>query len=202
MPRARRSACCPSWGPCVIDSTPPATTTSFEPVAIDAGGQGDRLQAARAEAVDRAAPLVSMGSPPRKPTTRATLSPCSPSGHGAAEDEVLDVRRLHLRHAREQRRERPAPPARPAASARATPCARGLPPSALHLRRRCQPWCLRSCRSVPQGLVVHQHVLHALLALRLAAEADEGLALELEHLVLGHLVRGAAHAAAEDARRA
>ena len=33
--------------------------------------------------------------------------------------------------------------------------------------------------------------------LRLAAEADERLALELEDLVLGHLARGAAGAAAE-----
>src|SRR6185369_9905122 len=52
--------------------------------------------------------------------------------------------------------------------------------------------------SVSKRLVVHEHVLHALLALGLAAEAHEGLALELEHLRFGDLARRAAAAAAKD----
>src|SRR5258708_31040802 len=51
---------------------------------------------------------------------------------------------------------------------------------------------------VSEGLVVHEHELHALLALGLAAQRQERLALELEHALLGHRPAGAVDAAAQD----
>ena len=66
-------------GTIVIDSTPPATTISFEPskMAPAASAMAWRpLEQNRLMVIA----LVSMGSPPSKLATRATLSPCSPSG--------------------------------------------------------------------------------------------------------------------------
>src|SRR5436190_13649115 len=43
----------------------------------------------------------------------------------------------------------------------------------------------RSSCSVPEGLVVHQHELHALLALRLAAQREECFTFEIQEMLLG-----------------
>ncbi len=44
-----------------------------------------------------------LGQPAEEPGDARDVEPLLPLRHGAAEDEVLDVRRLHLRDAREQR---------------------------------------------------------------------------------------------------
>jgi hypothetical protein len=69
----------PVIGTIVIDSTPPATTTSFAPVAIAPAAIAIAWRPLEQKRFTVIAD-VSTGSPPSRPTTRATLSPCSPSG--------------------------------------------------------------------------------------------------------------------------
>src|ERR1700678_3496095 len=137
--------------------------------------------------------LDSTGRPPRRPTGRATLRPCGPSGIA-------------------QPRTSSSTSAGFTCGTRASSAAMTWPASSSGRVCASVPLCARPTAErtastittfsimalVPQRLVVHQHVLHALLGLRLAAEAHEGLALELEHLVLGDFVRAARDAAAQD----
>src|SRR6185437_9958708 len=184
----------PLIGTIVIDSTPPAITTSAEPVAM---APAARAMACRPLEQKRlmVIALVASGSPPRKPATRATLSPCSPSGMA----QPMTRSSTSSGFTCGTRARRPAITWPASSSGRVSA---SVPLCARPTAERTASTITTSMGRllVPQGLVVHQHVLHALEALRLAGEPDEGLALVGEHLGLGHLARGAAHAAAQHSR--
>ena len=57
-------------------------------------------------------------------------------------------------------------------------------------------------RSIPQGFAGFQGVGDALLGFALAAEADEGFALEIEQILLADELRRAERAAGQDVWRA
>jgi hypothetical protein len=69
----------PVIGTMLIDSTPPATMASTLPKATRSAA---RAMAWRPDEQKRlmVMPEVVSGRPPRRPTTRAMLRPCSPSG--------------------------------------------------------------------------------------------------------------------------
>src|SRR5215831_2431142 len=181
-------------------STPPATTTSAEPKAMCCAACAT---ACRPEAQKRltVTPAVSIGRPPRSAAMRATFRPCSPSGIAqprttsstSAGDRVgslASAARITCPASSSGRVRARAPfPARPTALRTAAAITTSI----------CDMVNASPARSVSERLVVHQHVLHSLLALRLTAQGQERLALELEHALLRDRGDRAVDAAAQNA---
>ena len=117
----------PPIGTRLIDSVPPATTTSASPASDRLGGEGDRLQARRAEAVDGHGRGRRRDAREERRQARH-VHPLLGLGHGAAEDHVVD----HLR---------PRAPGRARRAARMTAAARSSG---------------RVCRSVPLRRLAHR----------------------------------------------
>ena len=92
----------PVIGTSVIDSAPPATTTSYDPIAIAPAAYAIACSPLEQKRLI-VTPPVSIGKPPRSPADAREVEPLLPFGHRAPEDEILHVRRLHLRHPRHQR---------------------------------------------------------------------------------------------------
>ncbi len=80
---------------------------------------------------------------------------------------------------------------------------RKLPRGALPtgVRRQSTITASISVRSVPERLARLQHVLHALLRFRIAAQAQESFALQIEQILFGNVLRAGQPAAAQDVRQ-
>ena len=86
-------------GTMVIDSVPPATATSYSPEVMLWAAWAMDCRPDEQKRLMVMAGTVS-GRPARKDAGRATFMPCSRLGHGAPEDDVLDVRGFESRDAR------------------------------------------------------------------------------------------------------
>ena len=85
----------------VIDSVPPATMTSAPPSGDAIGGKRDGLQAGRAEAVDGHGRGFHRQAGAQRGDARHVHSLLG-FGHGAAEDDILDFMHIELRDARQR----------------------------------------------------------------------------------------------------
>ena len=81
----------------VMDSVPPATTTSCAAGRDAFGAQGYCLQPGRAEAVDGHTPRLRPAPGPQR-RDAGDVHPLLGFGHGAAEDHVFDLFGIELRH--------------------------------------------------------------------------------------------------------
>src|SRR5262245_4869765 len=174
------------WKPVIgtndIDSTPPASTMSLVPNRIEPAAV-----AIACRPLEQNRLIVCAGtSTPRSASSeisRATLRPCSPSGiaQPSTTSSILPLT-CGTRATRPRTTSAASSSGRLVASAPLKPR-----PTA----ERTASAMTMSVISIPQGLVVLEHVLHARLRERLTAQRQERFALEVEDLVLAHRVRGA-----------
>src|SRR5579859_4213717 len=137
---------------------------------------------------------TSSGRPAASAATRATFIPCSASG--MAQPRTTSSTSL------------PSMPGARASASRMTcaPMSSGRVSLRPPLRARpngvLTPLTIAtSFISIPQRLVVHEHVLDALARLLFTDESDEGFALQVEDVLLGHPQRRRSLAAAEHPRQ-
>src|SRR5579885_1921567 len=171
-----------------MDSAPPARMISALPARMRSAAMA---MDCRPELQKRlmVTPGTRSGSPARRAAQRAMLLPDSPSG--MAQPRITSSMSSCGTCGYSSRRRRITAAARSSGRAwRKVP--RGALPTAVRrqsmITASCiAPLCVRSptvaARLIPQGLSGFQHVLHALLGLRLAAQTQEGLPLQVEQVL-------------------
>ena len=115
-------------GTIVIDSVPPAKTTSANParisraaIAIDCNPEAEPVDRHRGDAV---------GHPRLQGADAGDVHPLLRLGHRAAEDHVVDARRVEVRHAGQRRANRRRAKIVRAGVLQASPCTPCPPPCA------------------------------------------------------------------------
>src|SRR5512138_499053 len=177
-------------------STPPATTQSAAPAAIRSAATAIAWSPEEQSRLTVIAG-VETGSPARSAAMRATLAPCSASGKAqpsttsstlAGSTPLRSSTPRITAAARSSGRESLKPPLRARVPAvRTAPIRNAL-------------FMVASSGSVPQRLAGLQHELDPRERHPLAAEGEEGLTLQVQEPLLGHLGAAGHVAAGDDAR--